>query len=245
MVNLTTQLYIFKNALAFFTQKHKTSPISLSLLAPMPPRSNMHLLPPYLKKPSLDPTCLNNLRPLSQLPFTSKLIKRLVHDRMSCYFTDNNLLDPLKSGFRPQHSTETALVKLTNDLLIAKTNGQYSILILLDLSAAFDTADYLLLLSKLHSLGLHDSALSWFTSYPSQRTLSATYNSISSTPLPLYVGVPQDSVLGTLLFSLYTSIPWASFQPPTASSTTFLLTTPRSISPHLNSPHRSHGSQTY
>uniref|UniRef100_A0A803JAL4 Reverse transcriptase domain-containing protein n=1 Tax=Xenopus tropicalis TaxID=8364 RepID=A0A803JAL4_XENTR len=146
------------------------------------------LVTPILKKPSLDPSNPTNLRPISLLPFISKLLERLVYNRLTLFLSDNNFLDPLQSGFRQQHSTETALTRLTNDLLSAK-----------------DTVDHPLLLQTLRSLGLRDTALSWFSSYFSDRSFSVSYNGESSSPLPLSVGVPQGSVLGPLLFSLYTS----------------------------------------
>ncbi|KAJ8372623.1 hypothetical protein AAFF_G00280880, partial [Aldrovandia affinis] len=109
---------------------------------------------PLLKKPSLDPSVIQNYRPVSLLPFLSKTFERATSNQLSAFFTENNLLDPHQSGFRPGHSTETALLLVNEALHTARAASLSSILILLDLSAAFDTVEHSILLSSLAATGI-------------------------------------------------------------------------------------------
>jgi len=164
------------------------------------------LVRPLLKKDSLDPNNLKNYRPVSNLPFLSKLLEKIVLKQLNDHLSLHNLHHPYQSAYRANHSTETALVQIVNDLLLATDAGQISLLTLLDLSAAFDTIDHSILLSRLeHSFGIKGSALSWFSSYLSDRFQSVMVNGCQSEQVRLSCGVPQGSVLGPVLFTLYTS----------------------------------------
>lgn len=161
---------------------------------------------PLLKKHNLDPNELKNYRPVSNLSFLSKLLEKIVLNQLNTHLSSNNLLNPFQSAYRQHHSTETALLHILNDLLLATDSGKVSLLTLLDLSAAFDTIDHSILLSRLqHSFGISSTALSWFSSYLSFRNQTVLINNISSDPVQLTCGVPQGSVLGPVLFTLYTS----------------------------------------
>ena len=110
---------------------------------------------PLLKKPSIDPNELKNFRPISNLPFISKIIEKLVLVQISRPLSANNLLNQFQSAYRPGHSTETALLKIVNDLLLSLDDGEISLLASLDLSAAFDTIDHDIILHILqHDFGL-------------------------------------------------------------------------------------------
>ncbi len=139
-------------------------------------------------------------RPISNLSFMSKNLEKVVSAQLCC-----SLLKIKKmKGFRSRHSTETALVKITNDLLLASDQACISLLVLLDLSAAFDTIDHDILIDWLQNYtGIQGQALIWFRSYLSDRYHFVYLNGEASQLSPVKYGVPQGSVLGPLLFSLY------------------------------------------
>ena len=109
-----------------------------------------------------------------------------------------------QSGFKTLHSTETALLRVFNDILLANDSGDYVVLVLLDLTAAFDTVDHDILVSRLqHLVGICGTALEWFRSYLADRTMCVSLGGSESRSAPLSYGIPQGSILGPLLFSLY------------------------------------------
>ena len=141
---------------------------------------------PLLKKPSLDPNDHNNYRPISKLPFLSKVLEKIVFTQISAYLHSFTILDKFQSGFRTLHSTESALLKVNNDILRTVDDGSCAILVLLDLSAAFDTINHCTLLTRLEEeVGLKGSVLEWFRSYLQDRTFSVQIGSCSSSSAPI------------------------------------------------------------
>ena len=160
---------------------------------------------PLLKKPSLDPTDVKNYRPVSQIPFLGKSIERAMAEQLKSFFHQNNILDDYQSGFKSGHSTETALLAVTESLRCAKALSLSSVLISLDLSAAFDTVNHQILLAILEEVGITGSALALMASYLSDRSYHVSWRGRLSEPRCVTTGVPQGSVLGPLLFSVYTT----------------------------------------
>lgn len=170
----------------------------------MPDGMKTALVIPHLKKQGLDPDTLSNYRPVSNIQFLGKIIEKCVARQLCQHLTAHGLGDKLQSAYKAGHSTETALVKVKRDCDHALDSGKAVLLIMLDLSAAFDTIDHSILLDRLQRLvGVEGIALKWLKSYVSGRTQKVIINNSVSTPVPLEVGVPQGSVLGPLLFLLY------------------------------------------
>ena len=159
---------------------------------------------PLLKKNNLDSNILDNYRPVSNLPFLSKVIERVVFIQLNQFLHEHNILEKYQSGFRTNHSTETALLKIVNDLRCNKDSQKLSVLVLLDISSAFDTVDHHILLNRLRSLvGLSGTALKWFYSYLTDRKFFVSMDTCSSRTYETQCGVPQGSILGPILFNLY------------------------------------------
>ena len=150
---------------------------------------------PLLKKDGLD-----------GLQFISKLAESAVAKQLQHHISTNNLFPMLQSSYRKFHCTGSALLKVKNDILL-NMNGQHvTLLVLLDLSAAFDTIDHDILVERLRSaFGVRDTALSWIASYVSGRTQQVSIDGTLSTKFDLECGVPQGSSLGPLLFVVYAS----------------------------------------
>jgi hypothetical protein len=127
-----------------------------------------------------------------------------VDKQLTVHAHENNLDEPFQSGYTKAHSTETALIRIQNDLLMSVDTKGAAVLVLLDLSAAFDTVDHSILKHRLeNNFGITGKALSWMQSYLADRTQSITINGEYSTPKPLKYGVPQGSVLGPKKFKKY------------------------------------------
>ena len=161
---------------------------------------------PLIKKAILDCEILKNYRPVSNLSFLSKLIERIVCVQLIDHLKNNDLYEVFQSAYRQLHSTETALLRVQSDLLNAVDSHGGAILVLLDLSAAFDTIDHDILLDILStSFGVRGDVLQWFSSYLKDRSQTVQIGSSFSEEHKLSYGVPQGSVLGPILFTIYTT----------------------------------------
>lgn len=159
---------------------------------------------PLIKKSGLDKEELKNYRPVSNLPFLSKILEKIVSKRLELHLQANSLHDNLQSAYRTGHSTETALLRVHNDIVAALDNKCRAVLVMLDLSAAFDVIDHGILFKRLdYSYGVTGNALRWIQSYLSDRRQCVAIGSVTSDDKILEFGVPQGSVLGPRKYCLY------------------------------------------
>ena len=184
-----------------------TKIINLSLSTGVcPDHFKSSLVLPHLKKANLDKEELGSYRPISNLSFLSKLTERIVKTRLTNHLSSNGLLNAFQSAYTKFHSTESTLLAVNDHIINAISEQKVTALCLLDLSAAFDTIDHSILIERLSSwFGLNGAVLSWVQSYLTSRSFRVKLNGTESPIYQLFYGVPQGSVLGPLLFVLYTT----------------------------------------
>lgn len=150
-----------------------------------------------------DRGCVGNYRPISVLPVLSKILERLINNRLVTYLNANNLLSDQQYGFRSGRSTSDAVHELVDHVVKNMDKGEKVLSIFLDLAKAFDTVSVPLLLCKLENIGVRGIQLKLFKDYLSDRYQRVKIGNFQSDDLPLTFGVPQGSILGPTLFLVY------------------------------------------
>ena len=149
----------------------------------------------------------NNYRPISLLSVLSKICERVAHDQLTSFLIANQRLSPKQCGNKKWNSTETSILQTTDAILEAIDKKQLTATVLLDMSKAFHSVNHGILLSKLQDIRLSPTAVKWFCSYLQSRYQVVKIHNATSAQLPMTCGVPHGSILGPLLFSIYTNNP--------------------------------------
>ena len=166
----------------------------------------MAIIHPLLKKPGLDHIC-RNYRPVSNLPFLSKVVEKAALKQFIKHCNENSLLPNYQSACRKNYSCETALVKLFDDLLWSMEKQKVNLLVAINLSAAFDTADHGILIDVLNTaFNVGGKSLDWFKSYLYPRSCKINIGESLSSSQDLNFSVPQGSLCGPVLYNAYASM---------------------------------------
>ena len=182
--------------------------VNMSLLSgEFPDAFKKAVITPILKKPSLNKEVFKNYRPVANMQFASKILEKCVASQVNEHVEVNNLNEPMQSAYKANHSTETALAKVHNDFQLAIDNQKIVLLLMLDLSAAFDTVDHGIFTHRLATdFGIVGDVNKWFHSYLDNRTLQVLVNGELSDSINMKYGLPQGSVIGPLGFVFYTHV---------------------------------------
>jgi Reverse transcriptase (RNA-dependent DNA polymerase) len=174
------------------------------LSSQLPTSSKRAIVRPLLKKQSMDPNDPSSYRPISNLSFVSKVIEKIVDVRISEHVRIHHLLPVHQSAYRRHHSTETAIICVMNDMINVLDRGHVGALMLLDMSAAFDTVDHSILVDILRRrFGIRDAALNWLEDFLTSRSQAIRLGTNQTDDVELKFGVPQGSVTGPKRFIEY------------------------------------------
>ena len=176
--------------------------MNLSLLSGIfPQKMKIAKVIPIFK--SQEKSQFSNYRPISLLPIFSKILEKLVHNRLYDFCNKFNLITPSQYGFRKNFSTEHAVIEFQNKIIECLKNKTYAVGIFMDLSKAFDSISHEILIKKLYNYGIRGICLKWFESYLYQRSQYVYINEHSSSKRFISCGIPQGSILGPLIFLIY------------------------------------------
>uniref|UniRef100_A0A8K9VAJ4 Reverse transcriptase domain-containing protein n=1 Tax=Oncorhynchus mykiss TaxID=8022 RepID=A0A8K9VAJ4_ONCMY len=179
-----------------------TSLFNLSFLSSEIPKDwkAAAVIPLFKGGDTLDPNCY---RPISILPCLSKVFESQVNKQITDHFESHHTFSAMQSGFRAGHGCTSATLKVLNDILTAIDKKHYCAAVFIDLAKAFDSVNHHILIGRLNSLGFSNDCLAWFTNYFSDRVQCVKSEGLLSGPLAVSMGVPQGSILGPTLFSVY------------------------------------------
>ena len=146
---------------------------------------------------------VSNYRPISLLSNLNKILEKIVHSRVYKFLEDSQCIYSLQFGFRKKHSTNHALIDITETIRRALDDKKFACGVFVDLQKAFDTVNHDILIDKLDHYGIRGASKNWFSSYLTNRSQFVSILGFDSSTKPIPHGVPQGSVLGPLLFLIY------------------------------------------